>query len=191
MKKGPILLLGLALIAVVIAGIYLHKNWDDYFGPAVDKFYNFSYKEDESRPDEIRSTNTSIFNISSKLYAKNNMYNFEISIINRSNNIKKIIAFNSDIPASKILFAGTNIYPQLSVLSNTYSFSWLDLRISFIDIDGHQKSRIETIKINLIRPAMNYMIEDRTLALVAAIGILIGAMIMIIFCIRIIRRIIG
>lgn len=131
------------LTAVVLSYYYLAENWENIFGPTAEEFSEFGTINQETE----QINNKTLYKINMKLTSSKNMYTVVISPQN-STGVTRITSFNEGLPSSRIIQAGTVIYPTMTVeLDNNITYGRIEVQVSFIDIDGHEKKMYENVTV--------------------------------------------
>lgn len=132
----------LMLIILVFTYNYLSKNWEEIFGPEAEKFCEF----DVINQEEEFINNKTHYKVNFKLTAIKNMYFVEISP-KSSSGITKITSLNEELPTTRTIQAGTTVYPTMTVQLDNDTFNGqVEIQISFLDVDGHEKKIIKSVE---------------------------------------------
>ncbi len=141
-----LVLLIIIIILLMLATSYLSKHWEDWFGPKAEKFCEF----DVINQEEEFINNKTYYKVNFKLTALKNMYLVEISTKN-SSGITRITSLNEELPITRTIQAGTTVYPTMTVqLDNDKFYGQVEMQISFIDVDGHEKYTYKTVRIGKV-----------------------------------------
>jgi hypothetical protein len=148
MPSSGILVSIITILLLIFGFNYLYANYEEIFGPESETFCKF-YAVEKTFVGSSNNSTAYDIHIQFRVEAKKNMRSFAIKLINHSYNIK-IIGFNENLPATRNMMAGDVIDPYANIQVSGDS-GWVQLRISFIDIDAHEKYIIKSFELESIQ----------------------------------------